>query len=145
MPVHGNSLTPPLNQIFNSLKQIEDSAVQASMLRGTLAGLSGKRDLSPPGSSKALRVKLARSKDPEVVKLADQLSQIFGDLSVSEDALKLVLNGEANLDERKEALGGLVRRDSRSYKTSACCWAPTCKSMRFGLIPTLIIQKLPRN
>jgi azurin len=40
--------------------------------------------------------------------LADQLSQIFGDLSVSEDALKLVLNGEANLDERKEALGGLV-------------------------------------
>ena len=106
--VHGNSLTPPLNQIFNSLKQIEDSAVQASMLRGTLAGLSGKRDLSPPGSWKALRVKLARSKDPEVVKLADQLSQIFGDLSVSEDALKLVLNGEANLDERKEALGGLV-------------------------------------
>ena len=106
--VHGNSLTPPLNQIFNSLKQIEDSAVQASMLRGTLAGLSGKRDLSPPGSWKALRGKLARSKDPEVVKLADQLSQIFGDLSVSEDALKLVLNGEANLDERKEALGGLV-------------------------------------
>jgi azurin len=106
--VHGNSLTPPLNQIFNSLKQIEDSAVQASMLRGTLAGLSGKRGLSPPGSWKALRGKLARSKDPEVVKLADQLSQIFGDLSVSEDALKLVLNGEANLDERKEALGGLV-------------------------------------
>ena len=106
--LHGNSLTPPLNQIFNSLKQIEDSAVQASMLRGTLAGLSGKQDLSPPQSWKALRVKLARSKDPEVVKLADQLSQIFGDLSVSEDALKLVLNGEANLDERKEALGGLV-------------------------------------
>lgn len=106
--VHGNSLTPPLNQIFNSLKQTEDSAVQASMLRGTLAGLSGKRDLSPPGSWKALRGKLARSKDPEVVKLADQLSQVFGDLSVSEDALKLVLNGEANLDERKGALGGLV-------------------------------------
>ena len=106
--VHGNSLTPPLNQIFNSLKQIEDSAVQASMLRGTLAGLSGKRDLSPPGSWKALRGKLARSKDPEVVKLADQLSQIFGDLSVSEDALKLVLNGDANLEDRKEALSSLV-------------------------------------
>ena len=105
---NGNSLTPPLNQIFNALKQIEDSAVQASMLRGTLAGLSGKRDLSPPGSWKAIRIKLARSKDPEVVKLADQLSQIFGDLSVSEDALKLVLNGTENLVERKEALAGLV-------------------------------------
>jgi azurin len=78
------------------------------MLRGTLAGLSGKRDLAAPVSWKSLRIKLARSKDPEVVKLADQLSQIFGDLSVSEDALKLVMNGDANLKERKEALSGLV-------------------------------------
>ena len=106
--LHGNAVNPPLNHIFNSLKQTEDSAVQASMLRGTLAGLSGKRDLSAPASWKALRNKLVRSKDPEVVKLADQISQIFGDLSVSEDALKLVLNGDANLDGRKEALSGLV-------------------------------------
>jgi azurin len=106
--LHGNAVNPPLNHIFNSLKQTEDSAVQASMLRGTIAGLSGKRDLSAPASWKALRNKLVRSKDPEVVKLADQISQIFGDLSVSEDALKLVLNEDANLDQRKEALAGLV-------------------------------------
>ena len=105
---HGNSLNPQLNHIFNSLKQVEDSTVQASMLRGTLAGLSGKRDLAAPASWKSLRIKLAQSKDPEVIKLADQLSQIFGDLSVSQDALKLVLNGDANLDVRKEALSGLV-------------------------------------
>ena len=105
---HGNSLNPQLHHIFNSLKEVEDSTVQASMLRGTLAGLSGKRDLAAPASWKSLRIKLARSKDPEVVKLADQLSQIFGDLSVSEDALKLVLNGDANLEDRKEALSGLV-------------------------------------
>ena len=86
----GNTLSLPLNHIFNSLAQTEDSAVQASMLRGTLAGLSGKRDLAAPASWKTLRSKLVRSKDPEVVKLADQLSQIFGDLSVSEDALKPV-------------------------------------------------------
>jgi azurin len=108
LQLFGNSVNPELNHIFNSLKQIEDSSVQASILRGTLAGLSGKRDLSPPGSWKALRGKLARSKDPQVVKLADQLSQLFGDLSVSEDALKLVMNGDANLKERKEALSGLV-------------------------------------
>jgi azurin len=108
LQLFGNSVNPELNHIFNSLKQIEDSSVQASILRGTLAGLSGKRDLSPPGSWKALSGKLARSKDPQVVKLADQLSQLFGDLSVSEDALKLVMNGDANLKERKEALSGLV-------------------------------------
>jgi azurin len=105
---HGNSLNPQLNYIFNSLRQVEDSTVQASLLRGTLAGLSDKRDLVAPESWKSLRIKLARSKDPEVIKLADQLSQIFGDLSVSQDALKVVLNGDANLDDRKEALTGLV-------------------------------------
>ena len=105
---NGNSLNPPLNHIFNALKQVEDSTVQASMLRGTLAGLSGKRDLVAPASWKSLRIKLTRSKDPEVVKLADQLSQIFGDLSVNEDALKVVLNGDANLEDRREALSGLV-------------------------------------
>ena len=105
---HGNSLNPQLNHIFNSLKQVEDATVQASMLRGTLDGLSGKRDLVAPASWRSLHIRLARSKDPEIIKLADQLSQIFGDLSVSQDALKLVLNGDANLDGRKEALSGLV-------------------------------------
>ena len=108
LQLSGNSLNPQLNHIFNSLKQVEDSTVQASMLRGTLAGLSDKRDLAAPASWKSLRIKLTRSKDPEVVKLADQLSQIFGDLSVSEDALKVVLNGDANLEDRREALSGLV-------------------------------------
>ena len=108
LQLSGNSLTPQLNHIFNSLKQVEDSTVQASMLRGTLDGLSDKRDLAAPASWKSLRIKLIRSKDPEVVKLADQLSQIFGDLSVSEDALKVVLNGDANLEDRREALSGLV-------------------------------------
>ena len=108
LQLSGNSLTPQLNHIFNSLKQVEDSTVQASMLRGTLAGLSYKRGLLAPASWKSLRIKLTRSKDPEVVKLADQLSQIFGDLSVSEDALKVVLNGDANLEDRREALSGLV-------------------------------------
>ena len=108
LQLQGNSVNPQLNHIFNSLKQVEDSTIQASMLRGTLVGLSGKRDIAAPAAWKPLRIKLARSKDPEVIKLADQLSQIFGDLSVSEDALKLVLSGEANLDERKEALSGLV-------------------------------------
>ena len=108
LQLQGNSVNPQLNHIFNSLKQVEDSTIQASMLRGTLVGLSGKRDIAAPAAWKPLRIKLARSKDPEVIKLADQLSQIFGDLSVSEDALKLVMNGDANLKERKEALSGLV-------------------------------------
>jgi azurin len=108
LQLQGNALNSQFNHIFKAMTHLEDSTVQASMLRGTLAGLSGKRDLVAPASWKALRNKLVRSKDPEVVKLAGQLSQIFGDLSVSQDALKFVLNGDANLDGRKEALSGLV-------------------------------------
>ena len=59
LQLSGNSLNPQLNHIFNSLKQVEDSTVKASMLRGTLAGLSGKRDLAAPASWKSLRIKLA--------------------------------------------------------------------------------------
>lgn len=108
LQLQGNALNSQFNHIFKAMTHLEDSTVQASMLRGTLAGLSGKRDLVAPASWKALRNKLVRSKDPEVVKLAGQLSQIFGDLSVSADDLKLVLNKDAPLEDRKEALTGLV-------------------------------------
>ena len=108
LQLQGSTLNPQLNHIFKAMTQIEDSTVQASILRGTLAGLSGKRDLAAPASWRALRNKLIRSKDTEVVKLAGQLSQIFGDLSVSQDALKLVLNGDASVEDRKEAFSGLV-------------------------------------
>jgi len=108
LQLQGNALNSQFNHIFKAMTHLEDSTVQASMLRGTLAGLSDKRDLVAPASWKALRNKLVRSKDPEVVKLAGQLSQIFGDLSVSADDLKLVLNKDAPLEDRKEALTGLV-------------------------------------
>jgi len=107
-PVQAVEMNRELGLIFQALANSESPEVQANLLRGTLAGLSGKRDLSPPKSWHALRGKLVRSKSPEVVKLAGQLSQIFGDLSVSEDALKLVLNEKAEAEERKEALVGLV-------------------------------------
>lgn len=97
-----------LSLIFQALAKIENPEVQANLIRGTLAGLSGQRDLVAPRSWDTLRNKLSQSQNPEVVKLAGQLSQLFGDLSVSEDALKLVLNEDAKLDDRKEALAGLV-------------------------------------
>jgi hypothetical protein len=107
-PTQAASPNRELSLIFQALAKIENPEAQANLIRGTLAGLSGQRDLVAPRSWDSLRNKLAQSKEPEVVKLAGQLSQLFGDLSVSEDALKLVLNEDVNLDDRKEALAGLV-------------------------------------
>ncbi|MGB0356415.1 MAG: dehydrogenase, partial [Opitutales bacterium] len=77
-------------------------------LRGTLTGLSGAREVEAPASWSSLRLKLSRSKNDEIIKLVSQLSQIFGDRSISEDALKLLLNKSASIADRREALAGLI-------------------------------------
>lgn len=97
-----------LNHIFDAIWEVDDSLVQVNFLRGTLRGLSGVRNVEAPASWNSVRLKLSNSENAEVVKLANQLSQIFGDRSLSQDALKLVLNNSASISERREALAGLV-------------------------------------
>ena len=97
-----------LNQIFDTIRKVDDPVVQANLLRGTLTGLSGAREVEAPASWSSLRLKLSRSKNDEIIKLVSQLSQIFGDRSISEDALKLLLNKSASIADRREALTGLI-------------------------------------
>lgn len=97
-----------LNQIFDTIRKVDDPVVQANLLRGTLTGLSGAREVEAPASWSSLRLKLSRSKDDEIIKLVSQLSQIFGDRSISEDDLKLLLNKSASIADRREALAGLI-------------------------------------
>ena len=97
-----------LDQIFDTIRKVDDPLVQANLLRGTLTGLSGAREVEAPASWSSLRLKLSGSKNDEIIKLVSQLSQIFGDRSISEDALKLLLNKSASITERREALAGLV-------------------------------------
>lgn len=97
-----------LNQIFDTIRKVDDPVVQANLLRGTLTGLSGAREVEAPASWGSLRLKLSGSKNDEIIKLVSQLSQIFGDRSISEDALKLLLNKSASITERRETLAGLV-------------------------------------
>ena len=94
--------------LFTQLAVTDNSAIQKPLLKGILLGLDGQRNLTPPPNWFRLRTSLLDQKDPQLDKLVDQLSQIFGDLSVSQDALKLVLNGDASLEDRKEALSGLM-------------------------------------
>lgn len=102
------SSTSQLNHILDAIGEVDDSVVQANLLRGTVSGLSGVRNIEAPASWNSLRLKLSNSENREVVKLANQLSQIFGDRSISEDALKLLLNKSASVADRREALAGLV-------------------------------------
>ena len=94
--------------LFTQLVATDNPAIQKPLLNGILLGLDGQRNLTPPPNWFRLRASLLDQKDPQLTKLIDRLSQIFGDLSASEGALKLVLNGDASLEDRKEALSGLV-------------------------------------
>ena len=94
--------------LFSQLAATDNPTIQKPLLNGILLGLDGQRNLTPPPNWFRLRTSLLDQKDPQLDKLVDRLSQIFGDLSVGQDALKLVLNGDASLEDRKEALSGLV-------------------------------------
>jgi azurin len=94
--------------LFTQLVATDNPAIQKPLLNGILLGLDGQRNLTPPPNWFRLRASLLDQKDPQLTKLIDRLSQIFGDLSASQGALKLVLNGDASLEDRKEALSGLV-------------------------------------
>jgi len=94
--------------LFTQLVATDNPAIQKPLLNGILLGLDGQRNLTPPPNWFRLRASLLDQKDPQLTKLIDRLSQVFGDLSVGQDALKLVLDGDASLEDRKEALSGLV-------------------------------------
>ena len=94
-------------RIFDTIRKVDDPVVQANLGKGYSSGLwcprsGGKKSWS------SLRLKLSGSKNDQVIKLVSQLSQIFGDRSISEDALKLLLNKNASITDRREALAGLI-------------------------------------
>ena len=52
------SLAAPHSQltyIFDTIRKVEDSVVQANLLRGTLTGLSGAREVEAPSSWNSYR------------------------------------------------------------------------------------------
>ena len=68
-----------LDAIVSALQGIDDPGVQASFLKGMLGGLAGQRDLDPPKGWSALKSKLEKQGNDEVMGLVGQIGQVFGD------------------------------------------------------------------
>ena len=90
------------------LQGIDDSKVQASLLKGILSGLSGQRDVPTPKDWSMLKQKLEKQADADVLKLVSQLSQVFGDESASQSALDVLSDAGAKPEARRTALGSLL-------------------------------------
>ena len=72
------------------------------------SGLSGRRNVKAPKDWEALKEKLKKKNNQDLLKLVNQLSQIFGDEGASRNALKVLRNNEAELNRRRDALKSLL-------------------------------------
>ncbi|MEC7679001.1 MAG: hypothetical protein VX694_06985, partial [Planctomycetota bacterium] len=99
--------------LMKTLRNTDDPAVQASLLKGMLKGLEGRRDLEPPESWGTLYEELQQSDEPLVRERASSLSQIFGDQAAVEMALATVMDSEKPAEQRRQALRSLLNQQNR--------------------------------
>lgn len=100
--------TKSLALLVKAIENSDDPKVQASLMRGMLRGLEGRRIVQRPARWESLSAKLADSSDGKVKDLANQLSQIFGDEAAIETSLATLKNKSAAANERQKALRSLL-------------------------------------
>ena len=100
--------TESLELLISALNTTADSDIQTSMMRGMLAGLEGRRDVSPPKGWSELNTKLGNSDNASIRDMAMRLSQIFGDREAIKKSLSVLQNETADSLERRSALRSLL-------------------------------------
>ena len=112
----GHSLaqeTDSLGLLVQVLKGTEDPAIQASLLKGILSGLEGRRDVPAPKGWSEVSGKLLESKNSEVRKMALELGQVFGDPAAIKVMLATVRNKKAAVGERRASLRALLGQQNK--------------------------------
>lgn len=102
--------TETLALLVKTIQQNEDPGVRASLLRGVLAGLAGRRNVKPPANWETLNAELSSSASHR--DLALQLSQIFGDKEAMEQALATLEDSSTSSALRRKALRSLLMQRS---------------------------------
>ena len=103
-----------LNLVIENLGSAHDDAIRASLLKGVLSGLEGRRNIPEPENWPTVSKQLARSVDPLVRERSLQLSQIFGDELATQQALDLVQDDTAEIGRRKAALHLLLNQQNEA-------------------------------
>ncbi len=97
-----------LRLLVETLHTIDDPGVQASLMRGMLSGLEGRRNVPTPEGWSELSRELGNSDDPSVRDISIRLSQIFGDPLAIEKSLAILQDKTKNPGERRQALRALL-------------------------------------
>ena len=102
-----------LGLLVEVLQTTEDPAIQASLLKGMLNGLEGRRNVPAPKGWSKVSAKLLKSEDRSVREMALQLGQIFGDPAAIKALLATVRNGKAPLQDRRTAFRALLSQQNK--------------------------------
>ncbi|WP_436715572.1 c-type cytochrome [Roseiconus lacunae] len=98
----------PLDLIIDAVAATDDVDSRQALLRGMLRGLEGRRNVPPPNRWNSLRQTLKNEGDRELRTTIEQLSQIFGDAEATANAIAVLRNRNAPINNRRSALAALV-------------------------------------
>ena len=103
-----------MSALVELLMESEDAAFQLDLLKGISAALKGQRDVRAPKGWHAGAPRLAKSSNKEVRRLAEQLSLTFGSKTSLGALRRVLVDSNATLSDRREALAALVvARDAK--------------------------------
>ena len=97
-----------LNQVVDALQQVDEPRMQISLMKGMLAGLSGRREVPAPRGWATLADRLSQSDNQMVKDLSSELAQIFGDEAAMERAMAIVRDTFEETEARRRALYSLL-------------------------------------
>ena len=109
--------TDSLGLLVQVLKGTEDPAIQASLLKGILSGLEGRRNVPAPKGWSDVSGKLLESDNREVRKMALELGQVFGDPAAIKVMLATVRNKKAAVGDRRASLRALLAQQNKQVFT----------------------------
>ncbi len=99
--------------LIKTLREVEQQpAVCSAVMRGILSGLEGRRNVALPPGWTELSEKFARSEDAGVRELSLRISQVFGDMQATQQAIDLVKNRSADEARRRSALRSLLEQQN---------------------------------
>ncbi len=97
-----------INQVVDALQQVDEPRMQISLMKGMLAGLSGRREVPAPRGWATLADRLSKSDNQMVKDLSSELAQIFGDEAAMERAMAIVRDTFGETEARRRALYSLL-------------------------------------
>lgn len=106
-----------LDILISSLSTTKETSVQAALMRGMLAGLDGRRNVPTPKDWDTLRTSMEKSENPDVARMSQQLSQIFGNKAAAAKSLATLRDKKAPVADRRDALKSLITQQNEETKT----------------------------